>query len=251
MADIRVEKREDAVAWRQDIKKVERNMRILVDDGCEALCFAGGNCIASFSGGIPKMLNEDGRLQRQYRNVDFYFLVFNRDRTAQVKWGVGKNPVTYQDSKLEGAMISVSAYGHCEVTVYNARDLWESMPPEATVDGVIEPKEVAMHIQRDIISKIGPIISRKLNEIGDYTKVLGCLDELNHAILTELHGLETDGLRLSKVVIEAMDFTEQSKEFIALAQERAKSKITQEIVASQAGQLQAIIDAVDGKKEDK
>lgn len=251
MVDIRIEKRDGAIAWRQDIKRMERDMRITVDDGCEAIAFAGGTRLNTFHGGTVEMLNESGRLQRQFRNVNFYFLVCNTQQPVSVRWGVGKNPVSYQDRILEGAMLSVSAYGKCEVTVYDAAALWANLSDEVKSDNIVDANEISAHIQREIIARVGPILSQELAKIGDYTKIPSSVNQLNRVLKTHVGGLESMGLTMSKVYIEGLNFTEQAKEFIALAQERAKTRIEKDVVQAQAEQIQSIIKAVDSdKKED-
>ncbi|MCI8412551.1 MAG: hypothetical protein HFE47_00430 [Clostridia bacterium] len=251
MVDYRIEKHADAMIWKQEIKKLEKDMRILVDDGCVALCFAGGTNVGEFRPGEKTLLNEGGRLAKTYKKAPVFFYAFNRERPASVRWGVGKTPVSYEDKKLGGISVSVCAFGHCDVMIHDAGRLWAQMPAEYTADNVVEAQEIEAFIQREVIAKVAPILSNKLNEIGDYTLVPAAINKLSQAITYEMPDLETMGLHLGKVVIEGLDFTDESKEII---EKHKKGKITNletEIVKGQAEQLRSIIDAVSGGNKEE
>ena len=249
MSDLIIEKRNGAMVWKQDVKKVEKNMLVRVPDGCVALAFAGNAFINEYREGDYGLFNEDGRLAKQYKHADFSFIVFNREKPATVKWGVGKTPVTYEDRKLGGIALGVRAYGHCDVVIHDARRLWEKIPSEYTEDGIIEPQEIEAFLQKEIIAKIAPIISQQLSEIGDYTKVTSSINEISDRIRSRVPNLENLGVHISNVVIENMSFTDESQEIIEKHKESKVAKLDTEIMSEKAKQINAILDAVSGRED--
>lgn len=244
MGDYRIEKREGAIVWKQSLKKLDKDMRVSVDDGLVALCFAGGSLVQEIRGGEKTILNEGGRLGKMYKKTEFCFYVFNRTKPASVKWGVGKTPVSYEDRKLGGILLSVCAYGHCDVAVHDAAKLWAKLPPDYTADNVVQPQEIEEFIQREIIAKVAPILSKKLNEIGDYTRVPSSVPELSKAITFALPDLESLGLHVEKAVIEGLDFTDESREIIEKYRDSKVVKIESDIVREQSQQIKNILEAV-------
>lgn len=250
MVDYRIEKQEDAMVWKVELRKIHKDMRILVDDGLVALAFADGTSVGEFRPGEKTLFNEGGRLAKLYKKANFCFFVFNRTKPTSVRWGVGKNPVSYEDRKLGGLSLSVCAYGHCDMILHDAAKLWERLPAEYTADNRVQAKEIESFIQRELISKVSPIISRKLSEVGDYTRVQGSIAEISRAIERELPDLETLGLHIDKTVIEGLDFTDESKDIIEKHRTSKVAKIETDIVREQATQLKSMVDALSGLKED-
>lgn len=252
MTDYRIQKRADAMIWKLELRKPEKDMRILVDDGLVALAFAGGAMAGEFRAGDKKLFNEGGRLGKVYKKNSFCFYVFNRDKAAPVKWGVGKTPVPYEDRRLGGLVLNVCGYGHCDVMIHDAVRLWEKLPEEYTADGVVQPQEIEAFIQREVIARISPVLSRKLNEIGDYTRVTAAADEIGRALTYALPDLEDLGLHVDKAVVEGLDFTDESKEIIEKHRDSKVAKIESDIVREQSEQIRNILTALqagDGKEE--
>ncbi len=249
MVDLRIEKRNGAMIWKQEIKKLEKDMRISVDDDCVALCLVGGMVLDEYRAGERRMLNEGGRLSKQYKKSNFSFIVFNREKPASVKWGVGKTPVTYEDRKLGGIALSISAYGHCDVVIHDASKLWAKMPSEYTEDDVVEASEIESFIQKEIIAKVAPILSKELNKIGDYTKVTAAINDLNSVITYAMPDLESMGLHVEKVVIEGLKFTDESEEIIEKHKESKVAKLDTDIAHERAEQLKSVLDAVSGRED--
>ncbi len=251
MVDYRIEKQEGALIWKIELKKFDKDMRILVDDGCVALAFADGTSVGEFRPGEKKLLNEGGRLSKLYKKAKCTFFVFNREKPASVKWGVGKTPVTYEDRKLGGIALSMSAYGHCDVILHDAAKLWQKMPPEYTADNRIEAAEIERFIQRELIAKVAPVLSRKLSEIGDYTRVQAAVSDLGKSIDREIPDLEAMGLHIDKTVIEGLEFTDESKEIIEKHRASKVAKIETDIVHERAEQVRSMAAAVSGNKEEE
>lgn len=250
MVDFRIEKNVDAMMWKIALKKPEKDMRILVDDGCVALCFAGGTMVGEFRPGERTLFNEGGRVAKAYKKAPFCFYVFNRDRSASVRWGVGKTPVSYEDRKLGGIALSVCAYGHCDVRIHDAGKLWQQMPAEFLADNVVQAEEIEAFMQREVIAKVAPILSKKLNEVGDYTRVPASVGELSRAVTFEMSDLENLGLHIEKVIIEGLDFTDESKEIIEKHRDSKIAKIETDLVHEQAEQMRSMFEAMAaGKKE--
>jgi membrane protease subunit (stomatin/prohibitin family) len=249
MVDLRIEKRNGAMVWKQEIKKLEKDTVVRVDDGCVALCFAGGVNVGEFRDGQNELLNQGGRLSKQYKKANFSFIVFNREKPASVKWGVGKTPVTYEDRKLGGIALSISAYGHCDVVIHDASKLWSKMPSEYTEDNMVEAEEIESFIQKEIIAKVAPILSKELNRIGDYTKVTAAINDLSRAITFQMPDLQHMGLHLEKVVIEGLKFTDESEEIIEKHKESKVAKLDTDIAHERAEQLKSVLDAVSGRED--
>ena len=251
LKDYRIEKREGALIWKIELKKLDKDLRIHVPDDCVALFFAGGELVEEFRPGENKILNDGGRTQKQYKNASYAFYVFNRAKPVEVKWGVGRTPITYEDRKLGGITLSLSAYGRCALIVHDANTLWHRMPKESVADGVVDEQEISAFIQREIIAKIAPILAEKLNEVGDYTKLNAAIADFNKAVKLRLPDLQNVGLHVESVTIENMDFTDESKEIIAKHRDAKVAKIETELVKEQSAQLKSILDAVAAtKKED-
>lgn len=243
MVDYKIEKRQDAMIWKLDLKKPEKDMRILVADGCVALGVAGGVSAGEFRPGEVKLFNEGGRLSKMYKKANFCFYVFNRDKAAPVKWGVGKTPVNYEDKKLGGIVLGVCAYGHCDVMIHDAGRLWEKLPAEYTADNAVSPQEIEAYVQREVIAKVAPVLTKKLNEIGDYTRIPAMTDELGRALTYALPDMEDMGLHVDKAVVEGLDFTDESKEIIQKYRDSKVVKIESEIVREQSSQIKNILEA--------
>lgn len=249
MSDLMIEKRNGAMVWKQEVKKPDKNMIVRVPDGCVALAFAGNVFLNEYRDGDNGLFNQDGRLSKQYKHSDFGFIVFNREKPATVKWGVGKTPVTYEDRKLGGIALGVRAYGHCDVVVHDASLLWEKLPDEYTDDGVVKPEEIEAFLQKEIIAKIAPIISQQLSEIGDYTKVTSSVNEISDKIRSRVPNLENMGVHISNVVIENISFTDESQEIIEKHKESKVAKLDTEIMVERAKQINSILDAVNGRED--
>ena len=250
--DYRIEKRDGAMIWKVELKKLEKDLRIHVPDDCVALFFAGGECIDEFRPSENKMLNEGGRVQKAYKKADYAFYVFNRVKPVEVKWGVGRTPITYEDRKLGGITLSLSAYGRCSVVLHDAGKLWQRLPTESVADGEVGEKDISAFLQREIIAKIAPILAKELNKVGDYTKVNAAIANFSTAVKYDLPDLEKMGLHIESTVIENMDFTDESKEIIAKHRDAKVAKIETELVKEQSEQLRSILSAVsENDKEDK
>ena len=253
MVAYRITKRDDAMIWKIDVRKPDKDMRLLVDDGLVALAFADGTMLGEFRAGEKKLFNEGGKAGKAYKKAHFGFYVFNREKAAPVKWGVGKTPVPYEDRKLGGLVLNVCAYGHCDVMIHDAVRLWEKLPADYTADNVVQPQEIEAFIQREVIARITPILSKKLNEIGDFTRVTAAADTLSKGLTYALPDLENLGLHVDKAVIEGIDFTDESKEIIEKHRAGKVAKIESEIVREQSEQIKNILTALnagDGNKEE-
>ncbi|MDR0426960.1 MAG: SPFH domain-containing protein [Clostridiales bacterium] len=244
MAEIKIKKRDSLIVWKEPVKKPVRDMRVTVEDGCVAVCSVGGAVINEFYPGDRKLLNEGNMLVKAYgKRAEIALYVFNNRRPVEVKWGIGRMPASYPDKRIGGIPLSVTAYGRCTILVTDARLLLNKMPESAIADGEVTPDEIVEFVQRDIISKVGPILSAELLAIGDYTLVRGRLESLADRITYGIRNMENLGLRVSDTVVENLDYTEDAKAVIEKYERGLIEPLNTRVAAEKAKQIKVMAEA--------
>lgn len=243
MASVKISNQKDLFVWIVDVQKLKKDMTVEVENGLVALCYADGKMVNQFVSGDKKRLNESNTLVKMFgKKCEVRFYVFNSANELEVRWGLGKNPVNYTDRQLRGAQLWLTAFGCCKMKVMNAKLLLEKLPPILSEDGLITGQEIIDYVQRDLITKVSPLLGAGAAKIGDHRFIQAKINQLNDEITIGLSELAGSGLRVMNTIIEGIEFTDESKALIDKESQIVSTKLDTEIYAEKARQNKLLKD---------